>query len=305
MNFTDKSKKLHLNDLSVIILIIGLGFVIGQLISYALVQLVDSSFFYELNQIKESETADSKNAYLLKLIQFVSALFTFVIPPLIIGKLLYKNIENYLKLNISPDITYYFLIVLFMFAIMPAMNIIIEWNESIKFPEWLSGMEDRMRRSEDSTQNMIKIILAGDRYFDLAVNILLIAAIPAIGEEFLFRGVIQKFLTDRLKNVHIAILISAFLFSAIHFQFFGLVPRFLLGAFFGYLVYYSKSLWPAIWAHFLNNAVAVTAMFYISKGDLSEKIEKIGTQGYDIFYVIIGLIITVFLGYFLFRKTDR
>ncbi len=301
MNLTDRTNKDFFRDLLIIILFLGIGFTLAQLLNLVIIQTLDPDFFDNIESLHESD--NTRRLYLLKLLQFIASTLTFVAPSLLIASLLHKkDFSDYLKLNKSPDINYYFIIVLFLISIMPALNIVIQWNQNIPLPEWLGGIKETVVKAEESAHKMMMLILRADSYFDLLVNIVVIAMIPAIGEELLFRGVIQRFLSDWLKNAHLAILISAFLFSAIHFQFFGLIPRFILGAIFGYLVYYSNSLWPAIWAHFFNNALAVTAMFYISKGDLSQDIEKFGTETPHILYVIIGLILAAFLGYYLFKS---
>ncbi len=301
MNLSEKTNREYFRDLLIILLFVGIGFTFAQLINLLLVQIIDPGFFEKIASLNESRSIAV--VYLLKLLQFSASVITFVIPPLLIARILNKtNIWEYLKINKTPGVNYYILVVLFLISIMPALNIIIEWNQNITLPDWLGGIKETVISAEESAHKMMMFILRADSYFDLLVNIVVIAMIPAIGEELLFRGVIQRFLNDWLKNVHLAILISAFLFSAIHVQFFGFVPRFILGAIFGYLVYYSNSLWPAIWAHFVNNALAVTAIFYISKGDLSEEVEKFGAETPHLMFVIAGMVIAGISGYFLIKK---
>jgi len=96
----------------------------------------------------------------------------------------------------------------------------------------------------------------------MILNLFIIAILPAVGEEFFFRGVLQKILIRLFKSVHVAIWVTAFIFSAIHFQFFGFVPRFILGLIFGYLFFWSGTLWLPVISHFINNAVPVI-MSYI------------------------------------------
>jgi membrane protease YdiL (CAAX protease family) len=104
----------------------------------------------------------------------------------------------------------------------------------------------------------------------------MIAVLPAVGEELLFRGVIQKLFSKITRSHHWGIWISAILFSALHLQFYGFIPRLLLGAMFGYLLVWSGSLWLPILAHFINNAAAVTALFMIDHGYLNPSIEEFG-----------------------------
>ena len=107
---------------------------------------------------------------------------------------------------------------------------------------------------------------------------LIIALIPAFGEELLFRGLIQKGLFKSWGNIHLAIWLSAFLFSALHLQFLGFIPRFLIGGLLGYLFFWSGSIWLPILAHFVNNATAVLLSFMINKGVINKELEEIGTQ---------------------------
>lgn len=301
MSLTEKANREYFRDLLIILLFVGIGFTLSQLINLLLIQIIDPGFYEKITSLNGSGSIAT--VYLLKMLQFSASVITFILPPILIATIYNKtNIWGYLKLNKTPGINYYFIVVLFLIAIMPALNIIIEWNQSIKLPDWLGGIKETVISAEESAHKMMMLILRADTYFDLLVNIVVIAMIPAFGEELLFRGIIQKLLCDWLKNAHFAILISAFMFSAIHFQFFGFVPRFILGAIFGYLVYYSNSLWPAIWAHFVNNALAVTAIFYISKGDLSEDIEKFGTESPHILFVIAGILIAAFAAYYLFKR---
>ena len=102
------------------------------------------------------------------------------------------------------------------------------------------------------------------------------AILPAVGEELLFRGLLQQKLFSCFKNIHISIWITAFLFSALHLQFFGFFPRFLLGALLGYMFYWSGSLWLPIIAHFTNNALALLMSFFISKNMISTDLDQIG-----------------------------
>ena len=107
-------------------------------------------------------------------------------------------------------------------------------------------------------------------------NIFLIAFIPAMGEELFFRGALQGALRD-WKGIKTAIWITAIVFSAIHLQFYGFVPRMLLGAFFGYLIFWSNSIWPAVLAHFVNNVMAVIFYYFKYNGYKLPDIDTIGT----------------------------
>ncbi len=118
---------------------------------------------------------------------------------------------------------------------------------------------------EGNAEKLTLAFLKMDSPLDLMLNILIVALLPAIGEELLFRGCLQQLLVEWTKKPHLSIFIAAALFSAIHFQFLGFVPRMLIGAFLGYLFYWSGNLWYAIIGHFVNNALQVVG-YYFAQG---------------------------------------
>lgn len=278
---------------------IFISLMIGQIISLIIASIINPELFQNLDQISPEMVNEIS---LLKTLQVISALFSFVIPPIIIAVLFGDNISSFLLLNKSPKIAYYGLIILFIFSILPFMNIIIMWNQAIKLPESMSSIEESMISMEESGLRMTKFLLAGSGTLNLIINILIMAILPAIGEEFMFRGIIQKHLIEWTKKPHIAIIISAIIFSSIHFQFYGFFPRLLLGMLFGYLVFYSGSLWPAIFAHFFNNLMAVISYKFSGESLGESEIDSFGTAGSDIYYVVLGLTAAFFIGRYLFRK---
>ena len=129
-------------------------------------------------------------------------------------------------------------------------------------PYWLSGVEKWMVEKEDHANNIINQVMDSPAFGTMIMNLFIIAILPAVAEEILFRGVLQKILYNLFKSGHAAIWVTAFVFSTIHFQFFGFVPRFILGLVFGYLFFWSGTLWLPVISHFVNNAVPVV-MAYI------------------------------------------
>lgn len=168
-----------------------------------------------------------------------------------------------------------------MLFCIPIINYLALWNEAIHLPQFLSGIEDWMRASEAKSAIIMEYFLRMDTYGDLFINLFVIALIPAVGEEFLFRGVIQRGLTKWKNNPHFGIWISAFLFSAFHMQFLGFVPRFLIGGFFGYLFLWSGSIWLPVIAHFINNALAVVLIFTASRNVGTNQLESLGATSED------------------------
>ena len=108
----------------------------------------------------------------------------------------------------------------------------------------------------------------------------MVAMIPAIGEELLFRGVLQKQLIKGLGNAHVAIILTAVIFSAFHLQFLGFFSRALLGMLFGYLYYWSKNMWYPILTHFTNNGLALLlAIIYGVDMDAKDMTWRFGLFG--------------------------
>jgi membrane protease YdiL (CAAX protease family) len=154
-----------------------------------------------------------------------------------------------------------------------------------------------MKQMEEDAKLLTEALLKMDNIRDLLFNLFLIAIIPAIGEEMFFRGVIQKKLKNILRNPHIAILITSFIFSAIHMQFFGFLPRFFLGIILGYLFYYSGSLWMPIIAHFINNALAVLLMYLPFSEKINTDISQLENTEISMMQATIFLLIVLFFIY--------
>ena len=136
---------------------------------------------------------------------------------------------------------------------------------------------------------------------DVLFNIFMIALLPALGEELLFRGIVQKIFTQWSKNVHLGVWISAVLFSAMHVQFYGFIPRMMLGALLGYLLVWSGSLWLPIMAHFVNNASAVIFTYLFDKQMMTVNPDKIGTES-DYTSVLISVLLTGVLLWLIYKK---
>lgn len=244
-----------------------------------------------LGDMTNPETMD-----LLKYFQVVQAIGLFIVPPIIIGRLYYGKISEYLFLNKPFTGASILLVFVLMFFAAPFINFVGELNANMQFPGWLSGIESWMKDAEQKAALLTEAFLKVDSMGGLLFNLFMIAFLPAIGEELLFRGVIQRIFTNMTKSPHWGIWISAILFSALHMQFFGFVPRMLLGAMFGYLLIWSGSMWLPIFAHFLNNGIAVIAMYMIDKKMINPDIEEIGSTSGSYYMAAISLgLIVVFM----------
>ncbi|MEL6152976.1 MAG: CPBP family intramembrane glutamic endopeptidase, partial [Bacteroidota bacterium] len=127
-------------------------------------------------------------------------------------------------------------------AFMVVNTWFVEWNRTVQLPSWLSGFEAWARNQEEEQQQLLALLTTFPTLRVLLTGLFVMGIIPAVGEELLFRGIIQSLLYYHWRNVHMAIGVSAFVFSAIHCQLYGLVPRWLLGILFGYVYWWTKDL---------------------------------------------------------------
>ena len=223
----------------------------------------------------------------------------FIVPPLLIVYLSRQKLLSSLSLNKYPKVLMLFIAGIVMIMALPIIDLLGEVNSKMVLPDFLSGVEDWMRQSEESTARITKIFLDVNTIPGLIFNLIMIAVIPAIGEELMFRGFLQNYFNKKL-NVHLAIFLSAFIFSAIHMQFFGFIPRLLMGMFFGYLLYWSGSLWLPMFAHFVNNAAAVLISYFV--GFENANSDELLNNNENYIYIIAGAIFLTFSAIFIIYK---
>jgi uncharacterized protein len=181
-------------------------------------------------------------------------------------------------------------------------GMLIEWNAGIKFPDFLSDIEKTMREKEDELMLMTKYLTDFDSPVEFLMGLLVIGVLAGLGEEFLFRGVLQPKLQFYTGNAHVGIWLAAFIFSAIHLQFYGLFPRMLLGAIFGYLYYYSGSLLYPIIAHILNNAFTVILVYLNKLGKIEFNIEE--SEQVSLPFALLGLVLLI-VGMQVFKEKNK
>lgn len=157
-------------------------------------------------------------------------------------------------------------------AFMVVDTWVIQWNMAIKLPVWLKTFEIWAQEKEAALQRITVLLTTFRSLPELGVGILVIGVVPAIGEELLFRGLVQNLCHKLTNNIHLAIGISAFAFSAIHLQFYGFVPRFLLGVLFGYIYWWTRDLLFPMVAHLFNNTLILLMLFLHQQGFVTHNI---------------------------------
>lgn len=237
----------------------------------------------------------------MKWLQLLQSVATFLLPALA-GAYLWSNTPmQWLHLNKKPSWQEALAAVVVMLLAIPGINLLSAWNQQMVLPEWMSGIEQWMRMQEDAAAQLTEQFLRVDTVGGLLVNIGLMALLPAVGEELTFRGVVQGMFT---RNKHVAIWATAAIFSFVHLQFYGFLPRMLLGAMFGYMLWWTGSLWVPMLMHFVNNCAAVVVAYlaynHLEEGR-AEMLDTIGTEDtilLGVFSICIVLIMMVMYGYF-------
>ncbi len=240
---------------------------------------------------------DESNINLLKFLQSMYSIGMFIFPAIVAAWLFGNKISAYLQINKTPNFMLALLAIAILIVLMPSMNFVVSWNENVSLPESLKELEAWFKKMENDAKKISELFLVAESFSTYLANVVVLALIPAVGEEFLFRGVLQKLFHKWTNKIHVAIWLSAFLFSAMHFQFYGFVPRMILGALFGYMLFWSGNLWIPVIAHFFNNLLAVS-VFYLNN-DFSQNIENIGVGDNNYLYIVISLVLfSVLLLYF-------
>jgi membrane protease YdiL (CAAX protease family) len=219
---------------------------------------------------------DSNYVAASKLIQILGSVGTFIVPAILFSYLFEGDLFSYYKFRNPTAMTPMLLVILMMISVIPFINYMAEINLKMEIP--IRALDQLLRTLESTAEEMMVAFTATDSIGGLLVNLLMIGVIAAVGEELIFRGLIQRLMTQMLRNTHLAILITALLFSAFHFQFFSFLPRFALGLILGYLMFYGQSIWYPILAHFVNNAMGVIYYYFNSRGSADDMLEEIGTS---------------------------
>lgn len=251
-----------------------------------------------------SGMAVEENIPLQRYLQIVSQIGTFIIPALLFALLVHRRVGNYLALDRKPRITTIILSTLLVLFILPFINWLMVWNESIRLPEFLSGVEEWMRNSEDQAMRLTEAFLSDTSPGGFTLNLIMIGLLAALGEELLFRGVLIRLFREWLGNYHLAIWFAAILFSAFHFQFYGFMPRLVLGLVLGYMFVWSGSLWIPVIAHLINNAAAVVISYLYNQGAIQTDVGSFGSSQSTavIIFSLVATIILLGLIYFSERR---
>lgn len=255
--------------------------------SFFFLLLFSSSFAFIINQLP----GDARTHGLLA--STVQCILAFCLPAFILAKFSSNDWKRWLELTRPPKIRALIGVLIVYCISMPAMEWLIEWNSNIRLPESMAGLEQTLRNWEETNEATSRLLLDTHGFFPVLVGVLVIGVLTGFSEELFFRGGLQGIFSRSNIGIGVSVWLAAFIFSTMHFQFFGFLPRLLMGAFFGYLLIWTRSIWVPMFAHILNNSVVVISSAV--SGDPSSNL--IDSTNPSIFFdnslgVIISIVLT-------------
>ncbi len=288
--------------------LLGVGVILISAVAFTLLSTVVVTGLYGIPMYQlENMLQDVKNPLtlqVLKVIQTGSTIGTFIVPAWVLAYLFHGDPKEYLQLRKLAPATSLLWVGLGMLTAVPLINLLGDLNSKMHLPSFLAPVEQWMRDSEDKAAVLTEAFLDMPDPGALLFNLFMIALLPAIGEEWLFRGVVQRLFSEWSGKKQVGIWAAALLFSAMHLQFYGFVPRLLLGALLGYLLLWSGSIWLPMLAHFLNNAAAVIAAYLYQHQLINANPDTLGL-GPEQFMVLLASIVLTALFFVLGKRNAQ
>lgn len=226
----------------------------GMLISSALGELVILLLYHTPQMLEASDPVTA-----IRISQSLVTIGTFLVPALLFAYCYNRQWFDYNAANRRPKQSMINIVLILSVTLLPVVGALSAFNQHIMPQE--GGVAEFMRDLEEAANHILELVTSQRSSWDLVANMLVFAVLAGVCEEFFFQGALQPLMMNWTKNPHIGILLTALIFSALHFQFYGFIPRFLLGVYLGYLFYWSRSLWLPILAHVLHNALSLMVDF--------------------------------------------
>ena len=261
--------------------------------------LLLSSFFSGL--IDSLQIGDKRTDILLSSV--FQCLFAFCIPAYILAKFCTKDWKQWLYLTKTPQLKAIVGVIIVFVISTPAMEWLINWNSNIHFPESLTSLENLLRSWEAESEKTTRILLDTHGWFPVLMGVIIIGVLTGFSEELFFRGGLQGILVRSSIGKHVSVWLAAIIFSAMHFQFFGFLPRLLMGAFFGYLLVWTESIWVPAFAHVLNNSIVVISAAVTGEYSADVLDSQTNSMYFDNSLIVIGSVVATVLFLLIFRDS--
>ncbi len=285
--------------LVVVIFVIFGSLIVGQSLAYVLIDYFFGLDIKAMSAIFDAPFASQNQRIARNSVLFAQGIGMFV--GFILGGIAYMRLVEGLSIfevnqNKKLFPIFFLLIFVLMFFLTPLVTYLVEFNQGL----YLGSFDAFARKSELKAQQLTEFLVGIENNTQLFLAFFVVAVIPAVGEEIVFRGLIQVHLTRITSNAHVGVWVGAAIFSAIHFQFFGFLPRMLLGALLGYLYLWSGNLWYPIFGHFVNNAMALFVMVAYKQKLISTNLEK--TDNFPLPVLLLSVIVVGVILYFFKKK---
>lgn len=273
--------------LSLLILMLVGNMVFLGLSAFISIAVWDYNFFE--NPAMLTSFSNAEMLPIIKLFQALQTIGLFLIPGIVWAWFYTKPVHKSLMIGNSVRLEVVFAMLLLIIVAIPMINGLADINGALVFPDWLKELEQSFRSTENRAEHFMVALLKTDNVGIMLVNMFIVAVLPAVAEEVFFRGVLQNELERTFKNPIAAIVITAIIFSAFHFQFFTFLPRFILGMMMGLVYFWSRNIWVPIVLHFFNNALTVITWFWFSPEVINSSLDTVGTLNH---YWVLSLLST-------------
>lgn len=277
MAYLATKKNEYWTQLAILAAITGGGFILAALVSG--IPLLMNGDLQNLAGASEKEILKKllvpENANILRLVQFISTFFLFFLPALIYSRICHKKPFTHLGFHHKPSLAQSALVIVIMIASLPLVGALTELTEALPFSK---EMFEKFKAAEAEYNDQISIIGKVDSFPEFLLSLFMLAILPAIFEEVMFRGAVQNLLSRWWKMPVLAIIITSLLFSLVHFSYLGFLSRAVLGFVLGWMFYRTGNIWLNIIAHAANNAVALTALYIVKKNNPTADLAKADPQ---------------------------
>lgn len=289
-----------------IISVTGLFIIISTLFE-ALGMFIATNFFEVKIQpdfrYQDYSTLDEVGIMGYKIAQLLSSLGSFVLTAFLYVRLFMREDVKQLwgYKNIMPPTKTFGWVVLISISAIPVISYIVYLNNMIPLP---TAWEETAQLLQKRNEELSRVFLKAPHVGILLLNLIVIAVVPAIGEELLFRGVyMQLFYRFFKQNIHLSVGFTAFLFSLMHLQFYNFFAILLMGILFGYMYYWSGSITTSIWAHFINNGLVVVFSFIAEQHPNLTFLEY--EYNYSLPVALVSAVVLIFATWQFYKTTQQ